>query len=335
MSSLPDSTLRWGIIATGNIAASMAAALHRVPEAEIVAVASRSMEAAESFGSSWDIPRRYDSYAAMVGDDDVDVVYVATPHAYHHENVVAALRAGKHVLCEKPLTLNAAQAAECAALARAQGLFLMEAVWMRFFPAITRLVAVVGDGAVGEVELLVADFCLDVPFDPTHRLYNLDLGGGALLDLGVYPLSFATMLLGAPQTVEGRARVGATGVDETNSVTLTFASGAIAQLASSCRSYKPHTAHIIGREGRIEVPDFFHPGGFVIHRHGGREEVRVPAWGNGYVHEVEEVHRCIRAGLTESPVLPLAETVATMELMDELRRDWGVVYPGEAGLPGD
>ena len=123
--------------------------------------------------------------------------------------------------------------------------------------------------------------------------------------------------------------------DETNSVTLTFGSGAIAQLASSCRSYKPHTAHVIGREGRIEVPEFFHPDGFVIHRREDREEVQVPARGNGYVHEVEEVHRCIRAGLTESPVMPLAATVATMELMDELRRDWGVVYPGEAGLPGD
>ncbi len=334
MSSSPDSTLRWGIIATGNIAGSMAAALEQVPEAEMVAVASRSLEAAERFASSWGIPRRYDSYEAMVGDDDVDVVYVATPHAFHRENVIAALRAGKHVLCEKPLTLNAAQAAECTALARARGLFLMEAVWMRFFPAITRLSAAVRDGAVGEVELLQADFCLDIPFDPANRLFNLDLGGGALLDLGIYPLSFATMLLGAPQTVEGEARVGATGVDETNSITLEFASGAIAQLASSSRSYKPHTAHVIGREGRIEIPEFFHPSRFVIHRGSDREEMQFPIRGNGYVHEVEEVHRCIRAGLTESPVLPLAETVATMELMDELRRRWGVVYPGEAGQPG-
>jgi predicted dehydrogenase len=233
------------------------------------------------------------------------------------------------VLCEKPLTVNAAQAEECVARAKEKDLFLMEAVWMRFFPAIARLRELVHGGVIGEVELLQADFCIDVPFDPAHRLFNPDLGGGALLDLGIYPLSFATMLLGEPETVDGRARIGVTGVDESNSIALTFASGAIAQLASSSRSYKPHTAHIAGRAGRIEVPDFFHPGGFTVHRRREREEIVLPARGNGYVHEVEEVHRCIAAGLTESPLMPLGETVAMMKIMDELRDGWGVTYPAD------
>jgi len=321
--------LRWGIMATGNIAASMAEALSYVPEATLLAVGSRSQHSADVFGEQWGIPRCYGSYAELIADQEIDIVYVATPHATHHKNVLAALEAGKHVLCEKPLTINAAQAAECSTRAQVQDLFLMEAVWMRFFPAIARLRELVHDGAVGDVELIQADFCIDIPFDPAHRLFNLDLGGGALLDLGIYPLSFATMLLGEPHTVDGRARIGATGVDETNSITLTFPSGAIAQLASSSRSYQPHIARITGREGHIEVPDFFHPGGFVLHRRRDREEFVLPARGNGYVHEVEEVHRCIAAGLTESPVMPLGETVAMMELMDELRHGWGITYPAD------
>ncbi len=323
------SPLRWGIVATGSIAASMARALQLVPHSTAIAVASRSEATADAFGSTWDIPRRYGDYASLMEDPEIDVVYIATPHALHHENVLAALTAGKHVLCEKPLTLNAEQARECADLAREQDLFLMEAVWMRFFPAIHRLCELVAAGAIGEVMLLQASFCIDIGFDPKHRLYDPELGGGALLDLGIYPLSLATMLLGSPTEIDGRARIGTTGVDETNAITLTFPGGAIAQLASSCRGYSPHVATIVGTRGRIEVDDFFHPNGFVIHRHEGREEVLLPARGNGYVHEVDEVHRCIGAGLAESPVMPLDETLAMMVLMDELRGRWGVTYQAD------
>lgn len=325
-----DGKFNWGIIATGNIATSMAEALRYVGDAELLAVASRSLDSANAFGEEWDVPRRYGSYADLMADPDVDIVYVATPHSSHHGNVMTALAGGKHVLCEKPLTLNAAQAAECVAFARERSLFLMEAVWMRFFPAIARLRAEIEDGVIGEIELVQADFCISVPFDPQHRLYNLELGGGALLDLGIYPLSLATMLLGRPEKVDGRGRIGTTGVDESNAVTLAFRSGAIAQLACSMRTYKPRTAHISGRSGRIEVADYLRPNGYKVHRPQGRvEEVWEPARGNGYVHEVEEVHRCLRSGRLESSVMPLDESVASMALMDSLRLQWGVAYPGE------
>lgn len=329
--SSPDGRFRWGIIATGNIAASMAEALGYVRDAELLAVASRSLDSANAFGEKWGAPHRYGSYGELMADPDVDIVYVATPHSSHHENVMAALAAGKHVLCEKPLTLNAAQAAECVAFARERSLFLMEAVWMRFFPVMARVRDLVADGVIGDIEIVQADFCRLVPFDPSHRLYDPRLGGGALLDLGIYPLSFAMMLLGRPTQIHGEARLGATGVDESNALTLTFPGGALAQLTSSFRGTKPYEACVVGSRGRIEVRHpFFCPERMTVHRDDAElEDLVLPARGNGYVHEVEEVHRCLQSGLVESSVMPLDETVAAMALMDSLRLQWGVSYPGE------
>lgn len=195
----------WGILGTGNVANSMAQALSQTPDAQIVAVASRQRETADRFGDRWRISRRYASCERLADDPEVDVIYVATPHSQHHANVLACLDAGKHVLCEKAFTLNARQAAACIDLARRRGLFLMEAMWMRFFPAMVRVRDWLRQGLIGEVRLVQADFCLHIPFDPAHRLYHPALGGGALLDMGIYPLSLATMVLGLPQQVQGRA----------------------------------------------------------------------------------------------------------------------------------
>lgn len=324
-------TFRWGILATGSIAASMAEALQAVEEAELLAVGSRSQASADAFGDKWQILRRYSSYEALVADPDIDIIYIATPHNFHYENMRLCLNAGKHVLCEKPLTLNANEAAECIELAQEKGLFLMEAVWMRFFPAMAQVRQWVADGTIGDVRLIQADFCINVPYDPQHRLYNPALGGGALLDLGIYPLSFTTMLLGHPTKTIGRAHIGETGVDEVMALTLLYDNDTTAHLVSSMRLNKPIEATIFGSKGSIQVhPTFLHAKDLTLHVYGEEaQKVSVPYLGNGYVHEVEEVHACLRAGKLESDLMPLAETYHMMQLMDELRAEWRVVYPGE------
>jgi len=324
-------TFRWGILATGNIAASMAEALQEVEDAELTAVGSRSQASADAFGNTWQVPHRHSSYEALANNPDIDIIYIATPHTFHYDNMLLCLNAGKHVLCEKPLTLNAKEAAECIALAQQKGLFLMEAVWMRFFPAMAQVRQWVADGTIGDVHFLQADFCINVPIDPTHRLYNPSLGGGALLDLGIYPLSLTTMLLGVPQEVVSHAHIGQTGVDETNALTLRYDNNTTAHLVSSMRLYKPIEATVFGSEGSIQIhPTFLHANDLTLHVNGAKaQKISVPYQGNGYAHEVEEVHACLRAGKLESDLMPLAETQRMMQLMDELRTEWGVVYPGE------
>lgn len=324
-------TFRWGILATGNIANSMAQALQSVANAEIVAVASRRQETAESFGDKWHIPRRYASYEALAADPDVEIIYIATPHNLHYENMQLCLNAGKHVLCEKPLTLNAHEAKESISLARQKQLFLMEAIWMRFFPAMAQVRQWVAEGVIGKIRLIQADFCFDRPFHPTHRLYNPELGGGALLDLGIYPLSFTTMLLGFPKEVHGWAQMSQTGVDELNALTLIYDDNVTAQLTSGMVAYKPREAFVVGSQGYIKVHDiFFRPDRLTLHLNGQEPQtIDVPFLENGYPHEVEEVHACLRAGKLESPLLPHNETLQMMALMDKLRQQWGISYPGE------
>ena len=323
-------TYRWGILGTGNIANALARALTDAPDAALVAVASRTQQRADAFGQKWRIPRRHAGYAALAQDDEVDIVYIATPHSEHAANMRLCLAAGKHVLCEKAFTLNARQAQEMVALARANSLFLMEAMWMRFFPAMARVRRWLRDGAIGEPRLLTADFCVELPYDPQGRIFNPALGGGALLDLGIYPLSLASMILGEPDSFRTYAHLGATGVDELDAITLIYPR-ATAQLSCSMRIHKPREAFIVGSGGYIKIHDiFFRPLGLTLQRTGREAEtVVVPYESNGYIHEVEEVHACLRAGKTESATMPLDETVALLRLMDALRARWGVVYPGE------
>jgi predicted dehydrogenase len=323
---------RWGILATGNIAASMAQALSGVPEAQLVAVASRSGARADAFGERWGIPRRHAGYEALVADEEVDIVYIATPHSHHYENMLLCLNAGKHVLCEKAFTLNAAQASECINLARSKKLFLMEAMWMRFIPAMARLREWVEAGLLGEVRLVQADFCIDVPFDPDHRLYDPVLGGGALLDLGIYPLSFTTMLLGQPDEVRSHAHLSPTGVDELDALTLIYERGATANMMCSMRLARPREAMVAGTKGYVKLHEiFFRPHRLTLHLKGREpERIDLSYRGNGYVHEVEEVHSCLRECRSESAIMPLDETLALMALMDRFRAAWGVVYPAES-----
>jgi predicted dehydrogenase len=323
--------IHWGILATGHIADTVASDLKDTKSAEMLAVASRTQAKADAFGNKWGIPKRYASYQALAEDPEVDVVYIATPHSFHYESMLMCLQAGKHVLCEKAFTLNAKQAVECIALARQNNLFLMEAMWMRFNPAIQRVREWVKEGVLGEIHLLQADFCLNIAYDPLHRLYNPELGGGALLDLGIYPLSLALHILGLPKSFGGLAHLSPDGVDVLDLYQLTHEAGAVANLACGLGFHKPREAFIAGNKGYIKVHEpFFRPDCLTLHLEGKKpQELKIPYRGKGYVHEIEEVHRCLRDGRSESKVMPLDETLELMNIMDRLRSDWGVVYPGE------
>jgi predicted dehydrogenase len=327
-------SVRWGILATGGIAAAFAADLVDLPDAEVVAVASRSQESAEAFAERFAIPRAYGDWASLAADEGVDVVYVATPHSAHRAAAGLCLEAGRNVLCEKAFTLNAREAEELVALARERGSFLMEAMWMYCNPLVRRLKALVDDGAIGEVRTLQADFGLAGPFPPSHRLRDPAQGGGALLDLGVYPVSFAQLLLGEPSDVTARAVLSDEGVDLQTGALLSYESGALASVHCSISGGTPVSASVTGSAGRIDIPDgFFFPDHFVLHRDGRDPEkfLADPASGprNSMKHEAVEVMRALRAGETESPLVPLDGTLAVMRTLDAVRDRIGVHYPGE------
>jgi predicted dehydrogenase len=250
--------IRWGILGTGLIARAFALDLRLVDGAKVAAIGSRDLDRAQAFAGEFGAMRAYDSVAALAGDDEVDVVYVATPHQRHRDDCLACLSMGRAVLCEKPFTLNAAQAGEVINQARASGKFCMEAMWMRFHPLIQQVRDLVRSGAIGEVRLLTADFGYPAAFAPENRFYDLQAGGGSLLDRGVYPLSLAYFLLGPPTDVVGRASIGSTGVDEQQSTLLTFKGGGLAVLTASLRSRLPNEAVVIGTRGQIRIHERFY-----------------------------------------------------------------------------
>lgn len=321
--------VRWGILSTGGIAATFVEDLQLMPDAEVVAVGSRTEAAAQAFAERYAIPRAYGSWAALAADDDVDVVYVANPHSGHFTASMLCLAAGRGVLCEKPLTLDAATSQELVDAAREHGAFLMEAMWTRCNPTIRRIVELIGDGAIGEVTTVRADLALPGPYAPNHRLRDPALGGGALLDLGVYPLTIAHLALGRPDSIAAWSSLTEEGVDRNTGLLLGYRSGALATLSCGFVGSTGMTAVITGLEGRIELPAPFHrPDHATLYRSGRDPEVISNALiGHGYVPEAAEVHRCLRTGLTESPLVPHAVTLEMMSMMDEVRAQVGVVYP--------
>ncbi|MFG2358582.1 Gfo/Idh/MocA family protein [Streptomyces sp. NPDC048521] len=332
---MTEQSVRWGILATGGIAAAFAADLVDLPDAEIVAVASRRPESARAFAERFGVERAYGDWESLAADADVDVVYVATPHAAHRAAAGLCLEAGRHVLCEKPFTLNLREAEELVAVAREHDRFLMEAMWMYCNPLVRRLKALVDDGAIGQVRTVQADFGLAGPFPSAHRLRDPALGGGALLDLGVYPVSFAQLLLGEPDEIAARAVLSPEGVDLQTGALLSWESGALASVHCSIVGGTGGTASVTGSLGRIDVPSgFFHPERFVLHRDGKDPEefTADPADGprTSLRHEAEEVMRALRAGEKESPVVPLDGTLAVMRTLDAIRDRVGVRYPSEA-----
>ncbi|SDC18723.1 Gfo/Idh/MocA family protein [Streptomyces prasinopilosus] len=328
--------VRWGILATGGMAATFTADLVDLPDAEIVAVASRSPEPAKAFAERFGIPRAYGDWESLARDEEIDIVYVATPHSAHRAAAGLCLEAGRNVLCEKPFTLNAREAAELVGLARDGGLFLMEAMWMYCHPMVRRLKELIDDGAIGEVRTVQADFGLAANVSASHRLRDPALGGGALLDLGVYPVSFAQLLLGEPSEIVAKAALSEEGVDLQTGALLSWESGAIASVHCSIVGGTATSASVTGSAGRIDIPyGFFFPDRFVLHRDGedAEEFVADPADGarNSLKHEAAEAMRALRAGETESPLVPLDGTLAVMRTLDTIRERVGVRYPGEAG----
>ncbi|MGW7301018.1 Gfo/Idh/MocA family protein [Streptomyces sp. NPDC054829] len=329
-----EQKVRWGILATGGIAATFAADLVDLPDAELVAVASRSQASADAFAERFGIGRAYGDWDSLAADEDIDVVYVATPHSAHRAAAGLCLEAGRNVLCEKPFTLNLREAEELVALARDRGRFLMEAMWMYCNPMVRRLKALVDDGAIGEVRSVSADFGIAGPFPASHRLRDPAQGGGALLDLGVYPVSFAQLLLGEPSDITARAALSEEGVDLQTGAVLSWESGALASVHCSIVGGTATAASVTGSQGRIDIPHgFFFPDHFVLHRDGRDPEkfLADPADGphTSMRHEAIEVMRALRAGETESPVVPLDGTLAVMRTLDAIRERIGVRYPGE------
>jgi predicted dehydrogenase len=314
-------------LSTGWIAEQFVTDLRHLPDAEAVAVGSRTPEAARAFADRFGIPRAHGSWQDLVDDPDVDVVYVATPHHAHFEASMLSLGAGKATLTEKPVTLDAAGTEKLVETARSNGVFLREAMWMRCIPAIHRAAGLVADGAIGDVTTVAADFGLEGPFTEPHRLVTKALGGGALLDLGIYPVTFAHLFLGVPQRIEAWAALTEGGVDENTGMVLGYDSGAIAMLACSLVGDTPRTATITGTRGRIEFGrGFFNPQAFTVWHGETAEEVSQPFAGKGYHFEAAEVQRCLAEGLLESPQIPHAETLSVMRTLDAVRAKIGVVY---------
>jgi len=318
--------IRWGVVGPGRIAEKVVEDFAVVDGARVCAVASRSIDRARAFAERHGIERAHGSYADVLADPDVDVLYVATPHPQHHAVALAALRAGKALLIEKAFTATTAGATEIVDLARETGVFVMEAMWTRFQPAVVALRELVADGAIGEVRSVQADLGVTREYDPTDRLFDLAQGGGALLDLGVYVVSFAQMLLGTPSRVVAAGSLFPSGADAEAALLLDHGDGRTATLTTSLRNALPGQARVFGTAGWIDVlPRFHHPTTIVLHRAGAEPETitRQPV-GQGYAHELIEVTECLRAGRSESAVMPLADTLAVQTILGEAAEQLGV-----------
>ena len=323
-------TIRWGIAGPGDIAVGFANGLQLLDDAEIFAVGSRSADRARDFAAKYGASAAYGSYEDLAADAGVDAVYVATPQSRHEQDTLLFLEAGKHVLCEKPFALNQAQAQRMIDEARERGLLLMEAMWSRFLPAYRVLADLLGEQAIGQPQLVEADFGFHRPFDPTHRLYDPERGGGGILDLGVYPVQLASLVLGPPTSVVALGRIGETGVDEQVAAVLGHSGGELAVVKASITTNMGCTARIAGTEGTIEIPAFMHcPGSLTVVRGFDREEIDGSWEGGGLQFQVEEFHRLLAAGQIESPVISHAETLSIMGTLDQVRARIGLRFPGE------
>jgi predicted dehydrogenase len=303
------------------------------PNAEncaLYAVAARDLSRAEEAKQTYGAVRAFGSYEELVECPEVELVYVATPHSLHHEHVMACLAHGKHVICEKAFALNDAQAAEMAALAREKNLFLMEAMWTRFMPAMVKLRELYESGAMGEIRHIAADFAYAARFDPESRIYGAHLAGGALLDVGIYPLSMIAMLLGDdPALIDGVCVMAPSGVDARTIAQLRYASGATAQLMCGVDVNGDSKMTVYCTNARVDIPDFWHATRLEITRGREVEILEFPPETEGHHHQFVHAADLIRSGATESPVMSLDETVRLMKIMTDVRYANGFRYPGE------
>ena len=323
--------MRWGILGTGSIAKSFARGLQDTPNAYLTAVGSRTQESADMFGELFSVPVRCPSYQDLAELTEIDAIYISTPHPFHKDNAIMCLEAGKPVLCEKPFAINSLEAEIMVRTARDNGVFLMEAMWSRYLPVMQQVRKWLDQGAIGEVRWVSADFGFRANMDPQSRLFNPELGGGALLDVGIYVTSFASFVLGPhPDKIHALAKLGDTGVDEQNTLLLGYDNGSMAVLTSAVRTATPQEARIVGTEGTISIESPFYKAEKAILTAGDHvEEIELIISGNGYNYEAEEVGNCLNRGLLESSTMPLDETIAIMRVLDDARAQWGLTYPTE------
>lgn len=323
--------LRWGILATGWIAEMMTNDLH-VLGSPVTAVGSRSAEKAAAFAGRFGIPRAHGSYEELVADPEVDVVYIGTPHPSHAGDAELALRAGKHVLVEKPFTLNAADSRRLVEFAAEQGLVILEAMWTRWLPHMVRIRELLAEGRLGDVRTVIVDHTQKLPGDPAHRIQSPALGGGALLDLGIYPVSFAWDVLGAPESVIAHSSPTATGVDRQTAIILGYPGGRQAVLHTALDTAGPNRAAIIGTEAWIDIDTvWYNPTSFRLVSHDGTilEEYVSHVEGRGMQYQAAELERLVAEGRLAGDILPPSETVQIMGTLDEVRRQIGLRYPAE------
>jgi predicted dehydrogenase len=329
-------TVRWGILGTGGIARAFALGLKHAPGAVLAAVGSRTLESAQTFarelGTGGTIAAACGSYQELADAPGIDIIYIATPHPMHAQNALLALRGGKAVLCEKPFTMNRREAGEVVALARAQKRFLMEAMWTRFLPALAEVKRIMASGEIGTVTQVHADFGFSATTDPEHRVNKRELGGGALLDIGIYPLSIACALLGKVDTVQAQAIMGETGVDATTAFTMKHAGGTLSVCSCSIRARSASELVVSGTGGSIRMHRMFHIADRITVEllDGSSRSIPAPYLGNGYTHEAIEAGRCVREELPEHPLMTHEDTLSQMALLDEIRAQIGLGYASDA-----
>ena len=320
--------LRWGVLGPGNIAHSVARDFPLVQGGVLAAVGSRSLDRARTYAEEFSVPKAYGSYRELIDDPEVDALYIATPHPQHLELGLAGAAAGKHLLVEKAFTATVAGAEELIRAARAAQVFCMEAMWTRFQPLWVEIRQLLADGVIGELRQVRADLGVAVDFDPNHRLFDPAQGGGAILDVGIYPMSLAHWLLGTPDQIHVTGAQTSSGVDGEVAVMYAYDDGRAALLQASVNYPLPGGALLVGTEGSIEVLPRFHHGSTMLVRNRQDEvtERHLPSPGVGYVHEFDEVHRCVAAGLTESPVMPLDDSLAVQRLLNRACEALGVQH---------
>ncbi|MBN2008922.1 Gfo/Idh/MocA family oxidoreductase [candidate division KSB1 bacterium] len=323
--------IKWGILATGYIAQKFADDFSHVQNAELAVVASRTLVAARQFAEKFSIPQAFGSYEQLIEHTDVDVIYVATPHVYHYNLMMKCLDAGKAVLCEKPFTINAGQTHEVIQKAKANKLFLMEGLWTRFQPVAERVNELISNNAIGLPHMMSANLGFRCDASPGGRLLNPELGGGALLDVGIYAINWAYMIFGAPNNIVSLPVMGSTGVDETSAMVLGYDSGQLATLYSTIKVNPPQRAIIVGEAGQIIIDGpLYKPTGLQLVIEGkSTRSIDISFPGHGLHYEANAVTQCIQEGKTECERMPLSETLSIMQTMDTIRQQWNFKYPGE------
>ncbi len=325
-----SNNIRWGILGTGRMAGNFAMGLKELNDAELVAIGSRTKDSAQRFAAKFNVPNIHQGYENVTTDENVDVIYIATPHNSHKDNAVLCLENGKAVLCEKPFTINAEEAEMVINLARSKNIFLMEAMWTRFIPAVVKLRELLDKQVIGNVQLMLAGGAFIPEFDPEFYLFNYKLGGGVLLDAGVYLISMASMVFGAPDKILAMGQLGKTGVDEHDAILLEHGNGALASLYISLRAKSSPDLSLMGDKGKIYAhAPIFCPSKLTIAADGKEEVIELPFEANGYQYEAMEVGRCLREGKTESGIMPLDETLQIMRTMDNIRTQFGLKYSNE------